>query len=395
MIFMRKIITAILVVISVSGYTQLLYDFPAGTTSGLSSFENLNSVKGAGGKTNKTAKGNAFEMVKPGESKVMLDINGPGIIQRIWLTVNQNPVMLRSLRLQMFWDGEKKPAVDVPLGDFFGSNLGRKIAYQSALFSTAEGRSFNCYIPMPFRKGAKVVLINESKNELCKLFYDIDFIRTKTIDPKSLYFHAIWSRQETKKLGDDVTLLPKVNGKGRFLGISAALNTDSLYAKTWWGEGEVKMYVDGDAAYPTINGTGAEDYLGSGWGLGTFTNLYQGCTIADEPKRQFNFYRLHIPDAVYFNNNIRVVLQQIGGGTIKEVKELLKNGVNLKPVSIDNEDGFYRLMDSNKSINDYNKGWVNFYRIDDYAVTTYFYLDKPSNDLPPLNDLETRIKNVQ
>jgi hypothetical protein len=35
------------------------------------------------GKTNKTAKGNAFEMVKPGETKLLLDINGPGMIQII------------------------------------------------------------------------------------------------------------------------------------------------------------------------------------------------------------------------------------------------------------------------------------------------------------------------
>lgn len=392
---MKNILIIAALLLSINcGYAQTLYDFPAGTTSGLSSFENMNGVKGAGGKTNKTAKGNAFEMVMPGETKTLLDITGAGIIQRLWVTVNQNPVMLRSLRLQMFWDAEKKPAVDVPFGDFFGCNLGRKVAYQSALFSTAEGRSFNCYIPMPFRKAAKVVIINESETESAKLFYDIDFIKTKTFDPRSLYFHAIWSRQETKKLGDDIILLPKINGKGRFLGISAALNTDSLYGKTWWGEGEVKMYIDGDQAYPTINGTGAEDYLGSGWGLGTFTNLYQGCTVADETSRQFNFYRFHIPDAVYFNSNISVVLQQIGGGMMEEVKELLKKGVNMKPVSVDNEDGFFRLFELNKTVDDYTKGWVNFYRMDDFAVTTYFYLNKPSNELSPLSNIENRTKGV-
>lgn len=393
---MRYLLTALFIFSARAMYSQQLYDFPAGTTSALSSFENVNGIKGAGGKTNKTAKGNAYEMMMPGDSKQLLDITGAGIIQRIWLTVDQTPALLRSLRLQMFWDGEKKPAVDVPLGDFFGSNLGRKVAYQSALFSTGEGRSFNCYIPMPFRKGAKIVIINESKTQFCKLFYDVDFIRTKQPPATTLYFHAIWNRQQTKQLGDDIVLLPKVNGKGRFLGISAALNTDSLYAKTWWGEGEVKMYIDGDSAYPTINGTGAEDYLGSGWGLGTFQNLYQGCTVADEAARQFNFYRLHVPDAIYFNKNIKVILQQIGGGDINEVKTLLKQGVNLKPVTVDQgEKGFFRLLDLNKTVDDYSAGWVNFYRIDDFAVTTYFYLDQPSNKLPALSKLEERIKNVK
>src|SRR6476659_4500960 len=83
--------------------------------SRLSSFENPNVVKSNGGKTNKTAKGNAFETLKEGETKTLLDINGQGIVQRIWLTVNRSPMMLRSLRLKMFWDGVTKPAVDVPM----------------------------------------------------------------------------------------------------------------------------------------------------------------------------------------------------------------------------------------------------------------------------------------
>jgi hypothetical protein len=393
---MKAILTAVFVYITIMANAQSLYDFPGNTTSHVSSFENMNGVKGAGGKTNKTAKGNAFEVIKPCESKILLDINGQGIIQRIWCTVDQNPVMLRSLRLQMFWDGEQKPAVDVPFGDFFGSNLGRKVAYQSALFSTAEGKSFNCYVPMPFRKKAKIVLINESMNETAKLFYDIDFILTKNLPEQSLYFHAIWRRQKTKMLGEDIDILPKLKGKGRFLGMSAALIVDSVYGKTWWGEGEVKMYLDGDSLYPTINGTGSEDYLGSGWGLGTFANLYQGCTVADDLSREYNFYRLHIPDAIYFNKDIRVAIQQIGGGDIEEVKSLQKKGINLQPVSIDNDTRFYRLFElKDSTLENYSNGWVNFYRIDDYAVTAYFYLDKPVNDLPPLANINERVKRLK
>ncbi|HLK30824.1 MAG TPA: glycoside hydrolase family 172 protein [Puia sp.] len=393
---MKAILTASIFFMSIAINAQSLYDFPGNTTSHVSSFENMNGVKGAGGKTNKTAKGSAFEVINPGESKTLLDINDQGIIQRIWCTVDQNPVMLRSLRLQMFWDGEQKPAVDVPLGDFFGSNLGRKVAYQSALFSTAEGKSFNCFVPMPFRKKAKVVLINESTNEPAKLFYDIDFVLTKNLPEQSLYFHAIWRRQKTKMLGDDIEILPKIKGKGRFIGMSVALNVDSVYGKTWWGEGEVKMYIDGDSLYPTIAGTGSEDYIGSGWGLGTFANQYEGCTVADGPKREYNFYRLHIPDAIYFNKDIKVAIQQIGGGDIEEVKSLQAKGVNLKPVSIDNDTKFYRLFElKDSTLENYSKGWVNFYRIDDYAVTAYFYLDKPSDNLPQLAHVEERTRNIK
>ncbi|MCW3117507.1 MAG: hypothetical protein JWM28_1589 [Chitinophagaceae bacterium] len=377
--------------------SQELYQLPVNTKSRLSSFENPNGIKGNGGKTNKTAKGNAFEWMQPGETKTLLNIQGEGTIQRIWLTIDQNPVKLRSLRLQMFWDGESKPAVDVPLGDFFCNNLGKKIAFQSALFSSGEGRSFNCYIPMPFRKSAKVLLINESK-EVVMLFYDLDFILGK-VAADALYFHAYWTRQNAGIPGDDFTMLPKVNGKGRFLGVSVGLNADPAYGKTWWGEGEVKMYLDGDTQYPTINGTGSEDYIGSAWGLGTFTNLYQGCTLASDSLKQFVFYRLHIPDAIYFNSDIKVVIQQIGGGNTKEVRDLINKGVSLKPITVALAAGFVRLFDEpgTPPVTDekFPDGWVNFYRVDDYSAVSYFYLDKAASNLPPLASLELRTKNVK
>ena len=93
---------------------QQLYEIPATAEARLSSFENPNGIKGSGGKTNKTAKGNAFEFIKPGETKTLLDINGEGTITRTWMTVNISPIMLRSLRLQMFWEGENNPAA-IPL----------------------------------------------------------------------------------------------------------------------------------------------------------------------------------------------------------------------------------------------------------------------------------------
>jgi hypothetical protein len=375
---------------------QQLYEMPGSVSSRVSSFENPNGIKGSGGKTNKTAKGNAFEMLRPSETKTLLDIKGEGTIRRIWMTIDRTPLKLRSLRLQMFWDGESKPAVDVPMGDFFVYNLGRTVAFESAFFSSGEGRSFICYIPMPFKKGAKILLKNEGK-EVTMLFYDVDFLLEK-LSSNALYFHAYWTRQLNGNLGTDFELLPKVTGKGRFLGMSVGLNTDSSYSKSWWGEGEAKMYLDGDSKYPTIVGTGSEDYIGSAWGLGVFTNLYQGCTIANDSLRQFSFYRWHIPDPVYFNKDIRVTLQQIGGWGKEELKGLYKNGADLKPISVSGDGGFVRLLDmpNPPSLNDENfpSGWVNFYRVDDYSSVSYFYLDKPSNNLPSLALLNVRTEKL-
>ncbi len=394
---MRLALLVILQIIALQGLAQALFEMPSGVSSRVSSFENPNGLKGSGGKTNKTAKGNAFEMVDPGTTKTLLDITGQGTIQRIWLTIDQNPVKLRSLRLQMFWDKATKPAVDVPLGDFFVYNVGKQVAFESALFTTGEGRSFNCYIPMPFKKAARIILVNEG-SEPVKLFYDVDFLM-QALKPEALYFHAYWNRRSTGKPGDDFVILPTVPGKGRFLGMSVGLLTDPAYGKSWWGEGEVKMYLDGDSKYPTINGTGAEDYIGSAWGLGAFTHFYQGATVANDSTGQFNFYRWHIPDAIYFTKDIRVTIQQIGGWGKNDLQQLIDKGVNLQPVTIDAQGKFVRLFDLEKypALNDPSlpDGWVNFYRVDDYSAVSYFYLDKPTSNLPPLAAVSQRIRNLE
>jgi len=376
-------------------FAQNLYVLPENfKSSTLSSFENLNGMKGEGGKTNQSAKGNAFEVLKSGQSKTLLELEGPGIIQRMWFTVrDRSPEMMRSIRLRIYWDGEAKPAVDVPFGDFFGYGLSVVVKFESALFSNPEGRSFNCMIPMPFREGAKVVITNESPRDIPEVFYDIDFMRVDELEEDALYFHAFWTRQRTSELGMDFEFLPEIEGKGRFLGVNMGVNTDSAYGSTWWGEGEVKMYIDNDGEYPTINGTGTEDYIGTAWGLGQFTNLYQGCTLADNDSRQYAFYRFHIPDVIGFHQNFRATIQQIGGGMRELVRSLLQNNVELQPVSLATAESFRRLLDDPKDIfdEDFPNGWVNFYRIDDYSATSYFYLDKPSTGLSELAEVSDRL----
>ena len=361
---------------------QDLFRMPKGVESRASTMENPNGVKGNGGRTNAGAKGSAFTDLKAGDSKSLLDIGTAGIVQRIWVTIDdRSPEMLRSLRLRMYWDGAAKPAVDVPFGDFFCAALGQPVAFQSALFTNPEGRSFNCYIPMPFKKGAKLVLTNESKVDLHLLFFEVDFVELASPEKDLLYFHASWTHQASSPIGTDVQLLPAVTGRGRFLGVSAGVHVNPAYGNTWWGEGEVRIYLDGDSTYPTINGTGTEDYIGTGWFEGVFAHTYQGCLVADAAHRQYAFYRWHVLDGVWFHKGCKVSLQQIGGWTASVVKELQAKGVPLQIVSISSDKGFFGLREDTAAgqvlLKNVGKDdWLNFYRSDDYAVTAYYYLDR-------------------
>lgn len=380
-----------------SAVSQELYKIPANTETRWASFENPTASKGAGGKENKHAKGHPSEVLRPGESSVMLNVTGAGVIQRIWLTVNQrSPFLLRALKIEMYWDNSPKPAVSVPLGDFFGTGLARRTPFQSALFTDPEGRSFVSYIPMPYRTAAKIVIINESSDDVV-LFYDVNFQKVKQHPEDVLYFHAYWSRNAKPALGEDFAIMPKVSGKGRYLGMNMGLITDSLYEKSWWGEGEVKIYLDGDSELPTLNGTGTEDYIGTAWGQGTFAHQYQGCLVADEPNRQWSFYRYHIPDPVYFTKDCRVTIQLMGGDGTDNVRRYYKNGAKLIPVTVAGKQ-FVKLFEQNPvpQLMDKNfpEGWTNFYRSDDVSATAYFYLDKPAADLPPLPAVNFRTQNM-
>lgn len=370
-----------------------------GVESRCVNFENPTGGKGSGGQENRGAKGHPSDLIQPGETKVLFDVRDSGVIQHIWLTIDPKvatPPMLRSLRLEMIWDGAKTPAVSVPLGDFFGVSHGRITEFETALFSCPQKRAFNSYVPMPFRKSARITLKNESAEMVPHLFYTINFTHQKLDPAKSLYFHAAWRRENQTVLRRDFEILPHVQGSGRFLGVNIGVIADPRYGKAWWGEGEVKMYLDGDCDLPTVIGTGSEDYAGTGWGLGAFNHRYQGCLVADPVQRAWSFYRFHVPDPIVFLKECRVTMQQIGGALKKELLELQAQGVPVEIISVDTPGKFIKAFDQNPPLKlaDAPDNWCNFFRSDDWCATAYFYLDRPENGLPPLADVQQRIAGM-
>ncbi|HLL02485.1 MAG TPA: glycoside hydrolase family 172 protein [Myxococcaceae bacterium] len=326
-----------------------------------------------------------------GRSHTLADIKGAGTIDRMWLTIeDRSPDALRGLRFEIFWDGAATPAVSAPLGDFFLHGASEMIPMETELLASPEGRSFVSYIPMPFRKGARIVVTNESAKQVNLIFFDINYRALRSQPKDALYFHAWWSRDQATKLGRDFRLLPRLQGRGRFLGTSVTVLTNPVYGKTWWGEGEVKIALDGDKENPSLVGTGTEDYIGTAWGQGAYINRFQGAPIADEPQGRWTFYRFHVPDPVWFAKDIEVSMQQLGGARKAIVLELQKQGAPLIPVTIDpgSRNNFQQLLvkDPPVQLSDPSlpDGHTNFYRSDDVSAVAYFYLDRPENGLPPL-----------
>lgn len=166
-----------------------LYRHGHGIRTRWASFENPTAAPGSGGLTNRGAKGRPSQPLQAGETLTLLDVAGSGLVTRLWLTLrDRSPEMLRGVVIRMYWDGESRPAVNCPIGDFFGVGLGRRVPFANGLFSDPEGRSFNCAIPMPFRKRARITVTNETARVNSMLFYDANALLNVHHDADVLYF---------------------------------------------------------------------------------------------------------------------------------------------------------------------------------------------------------------
>jgi len=366
-----------------------LFEFPEGMQTRWSSFENLQAAKGAGGKSNRGGKGASCLCVHAGETQVLLDAQGPGVVRRIWLTVSKRtPEMLRSLRIDCYWDGAATPAVSAPLGDFFGVGLGRMSAFECDLFASPEARSFVSYLPMPFRNNARITLTNESPHKLDMLFFDINYT-LEPVSAEALYLHAIFRRENPTTLRQDFEILPRVQGRGRYLGTNLGVIANPLYDGSWWGEGEVKCYLDGDQQWPTLCGTGTEDYIGTGWGQKVFAQRYHGATIGDEANRQWAYYRYHVVDPIVFAHDCRVTIQQMGGTQLHKFLTIRDRGAAVEAATAQG----VLLLEPGARFQPHEfpqDAWVNFFREDDVSAVAYFYLDRPENGLPAMPQVALR-----
>ena len=202
--------------------------------------------------------------IQPGQEEILADIEGPGVIQHIWITVDKKTsdgdcFVLRDLVLRIYWDDEENPSVETPLGDFFCCGFGQECIINSAVITVVPSRGLNSYFSMPFHKHARIVLENQHKNVIPAFFYQIDYCLYDALPEDTAYFHAQWRRQAVTEKGKDYVILDNIKGSGQYIGTYIGL---SVLQRYWWGEGEVKFYIDGDVKYPTICGTGMVDYFG-------------------------------------------------------------------------------------------------------------------------------------
>ena len=252
--------------------------------------------------------------IEPGQTFVMGEIQGMGAIQHIWMTPTGNP---RTTIFRIYWDDEKEPSVECPVGDFFACGMGKYAQVTSLPVCVNPKSGFNCYWMMPFRKACKITMTNIAEKRM-RLYYQIDYTLTD-VPSDMAYFHAQFRRTNPVAYKEVYTMVDGIKGQGHYVGTYMTWGANS---PGWWGEGEIKFYMDGDEEFPTICGTGTEDYfLGSygfvkrqGKGYEEFNTPFAGMpqVIESEKQPRFGLYRWHVMDPIRFEKDLKITMQALG-----------------------------------------------------------------------------------
>jgi hypothetical protein len=340
------------------------------------SAENVRAEKGKGGMTKNGLKGDpAIRNFQKGATATLLDTKGPGMVRHIWCTFNPHnkPEYLRNVILRMYWENSKVPSVEVPLSDFFGIAHGARIFMTSQLVSVQPSLGYNCDIPMPFGDHALITVTNESEVDIDWFFYQVDFTLGDKVAIDDGRFHASFNRENPTRYGRDFTIMETKGAKGVFLGCVVGVRP---LTSGWWGEGEVKIYLDGDTKYPTICGTGIEDYFGAAWGLEAHCAPYRGAPLVESDF--CSLYRFHVNDPIYFKNDIRVDVQQMGLIHINKARDKYGDSLIFMPI-----DHPRRNPDN-----------VFYLRSDDVCSVAYWYQYPLIRERKPIPDVNTRSKDL-
>ena len=272
----------------------------------------------------------------PYEGKISL-----GVLLRNWNSIKHiGPFdkfwhLLKNVWVQIFFDDAPVPAVNAPMGDFFGVGFGEYRHYMSRyLMMTAGG--YVCQFHMPFRKKARVVMVNKNENLWVSAFYGaVTYLHYPTADAleNQAYFHAAYREEIPTQRGQpylilDTPTMGLTERSGHYVGV--VLNTEGADRKSgfYFLEGNTKIWVDGEAEQ-SLEYTGLEDYYQSAWYYmktkyrhrTEFCAPYHGLTVktlsrfglvgmallAGRRPQRLSQYRFH-PEGIPFQKSIRITV---------------------------------------------------------------------------------------
>ncbi len=239
----------------------------------------------------------------------------------------------------MYWDGQKSPAVETPIGDFFGLGLGEYFVYESGPISVGSQKALNSYFAMPFRNSARITITKEGNEPISAFYYNLDWEQHKSLPDSTAHFYAEyrqatpnkgvtndWNANGDKKANDAPNLTGKDNyvlfeteGRGQYVGVTLSILQNQ---GDWWGEGDEMMFID-DSDTPSVTGTGSEDYFLGAWCYGNcgispfgsshptfaFQRFGNPLNGGDDRGAKWMVYRYHTESPIPFEKYFKMTIE--------------------------------------------------------------------------------------
>jgi hypothetical protein len=219
----------------------------------------------------------------------------------------------RSLVLKARWDGEAKPAILVPVGDFFGYSFGDPSA-RSLLIGTEDDTAY-AYFPMPYDHAAQIEIVSERAGGGPVKFVSEVVSTTEARKADEGRFYARWRRENPVPQGEPFKFV-EVAGQGHLVGVILQAQGPEP-GQTYFFEGDDEATLDGELS---IHGTGSEDFFNGGWYdvAGRWNQRFSlplsGALDYQKPLGRTGAYRLMIGDAYAFRKSLKLTIEHGGEG---------------------------------------------------------------------------------
>jgi hypothetical protein len=251
---------------------------------------------------------------KSGRTVTVAEIQGTGVITMIHFALPQLSIidpkyqLNRDLLIQMFWDGEAEPSVNVPFVDFFCDPMGRRDVVNTTLVNKKRG--WNAYFPMPYRKSAKIVLAYEGGEApgeklwaMMPCYSYVIYREMAGMSPAEGYLHAQWRQAAVNTGKVDYTAM-EARGRGKFVGWNVTVRQPG--APGYPVDMNEKFYVDGEAE-ASVEFQGIEDSFGFSWGFPPESeNSFAMTGYWPFLKAGAMAYRWFVNDAIAFEKSLKL-----------------------------------------------------------------------------------------
>jgi hypothetical protein len=249
----------------------------------------------------------------PAGTATILDTSEPGRV----VSLKLGPAAAlagadRAIVLRIYWDGASRPAVEIPVADFFGHSFGQPSA-RSLLVGTDEGWDYARF-PMPFGHAARIEVASERTGGPSIGIESEIVLSDRPRANDEGFFHAAWRRESPTMPGKPFTFLD-VAGRGQLVG--ATLQAQGEPGQTLFFEGDDEGTLDGETS---IRGTGSEDFFNGGWydvpgrWYEALSLPFSGCLDYKKSLGRTGGYRLFLADAYSFRRNLRLTMEHGGEG---------------------------------------------------------------------------------